>query len=64
MSDSRPEDKVVFETERVEIIRGLNSDGETITVVRASKADGGTPPRFLIHGMLGVAGYFVNREDW
>lgn len=64
MSDSRPEDVIVFETERVEITRGINDDGDTITVIQASTHDGGTPPRFLIHGMLGVAGYYVNREDW
>lgn len=64
MSDSRPEDRIVFETERVEVVRGMNADGDTITIVRASKPGGGTPARFVLHGMLGTAGYLVNREDW
>lgn len=64
MSDSRPEDDVLIETDRIEVVRGLNQYGDTITVVRAPKPGGGTPPRFVLHGLLGVAGYRINRDDW
>ena len=64
MSSREHEETIVLETERVTVVRGLNADGETITVVRASKPGGGTPARFALHGMLGCAGYLINREDW